>query len=230
MLSIIARVAFTGLLMALSGGLYAQVTIAYCKLGAGCKFYQTSLSYAQVDGMLNYLGTFEKEKGILVFFRNKQNQDVHYPDRKRSIKELNEYFGGKGEPNVSKGGLAPFETVIQPNDGNWEAITQTPLTKNCPPQLTSQLKGMASLKSGNRVFQKPFTPAELLPPDTPWLTTTPNVYKAILLPQSQPSIRSVYDFEVVSPQFIKGTLNVSIQIPSQPTCEVITDFTFKHQR
>jgi hypothetical protein len=209
--------------------LSAQVTIAYCKLGGGCKFYQTQYSYSQIDGMLNYLGTFEKDKGIMVFFKNKQNQDVHYPDRKRNPKELHAYFGGKGEPVVAKGGSA-FDGIIQPNDGNWEAVTEQPTTQNCPPQLAAQLKGIANLKSGNKTFKKPFTPEELLPPNTPWLTTAPNLYKAVILPSTSPSFRSMYDFEVISPQLVKGTLNVFVQIPSQPTCEVKTNFTFKHKR
>lgn len=53
--------------LALGMQLRAQVTIAYCKLGGGCKFYQTQYTYTQLDGMFNYLGTFEKDKGTLVF-------------------------------------------------------------------------------------------------------------------------------------------------------------------
>ncbi|MFN8347257.1 MAG: hypothetical protein U0X91_19800 [Spirosomataceae bacterium] len=209
--------------------LRAQVTIAFCKLEGGCKFYQTQYTYAQLDGMFNYLGTFEKDKGTLVFFRNKQNQDVHYPDKKRSLKELHAYFGGKGEPLISKGSIAPFEAIIQPENGLWEAITETPAAKNCSPQLATQLEGIAGLKNGNKNFKKPFTPEDLLPPQTPWLTTAPNVYKAIVLPETKPTIKSVYDFQVVSPQEIQGTLRMSFQIPSQTVCEVTTNFTFKRK-
>lgn len=209
--------------------LHAQVTIGYCKLGGGCKFYQTQYTYAQLDGMFNYLGTFEKDKGTLVFFKNKQNQDVHYPDTKRNLKELHTYFGGKGEPSVSKGGTIPFEALIQPEDGNWVAITAPPITKNCSPQLATQLKSIAGLKSGNKTFKKPFTLEDLLPPKTPWLTTAPNRYKAIVLPETKPTIKSVYDFEVVSTKEIKGTLQVSFQIPTQATCEVTTNFTFERK-
>lgn len=207
----------------------AQVMIAYCKLDGGCKFYQTSYAYAQVDGMLGYLGTFEKDKGILVFFKNKQNQDTHYPDRKRSPRQLHEYFGGKGEPTIAKGGIAPFEEAIQPKDGNWEAKTDNPVAKNCPSQLSMQLKGIASVKSGQRIFKKPFTPEELLPPKTPWLTIAPNMYKAFVLPQTEPAFKTIYDFEVVSPTLVKGATTTLIQIPTQATCEVKTNFTFKHK-
>lgn len=209
--------------------LRAQVTIAYCKLGGGCKFYQTQHTYAQLDGMFNYLGTFEKDKGTLVFFKNKQNQDVHYPDTKRNLKELHVYFGGKGEPIVSKGGIVPFGAMIQPEDGNWVAITEPSVTKNCSPQLATQLKSTVALKNGNKTFKKPFTPEDLLPPKTPWLTTAPNTYKAVILSETKPTIKSVYDFEVASTKEIKGTLQMSFQIPTQASCEVTTNFVFKRK-
>lgn len=215
--------------LALGMQLRAQVTIAYCKLGGGCKFYQTQYTYAQLDGMFNYLGTFEKDKGTLVFFKNKQNQDVHYPDTKRNLKELHAYFGGKGEPPMAKGETVPFEAVIQPEDGNWVAITEPAVTKNCSPQLATQLKSTAGLKSGNKTFKKPFTPEDLLPPKTPWVTNAPNSYKAIILPETKPTIKSVYDFEVVTTKEIKGALHVSFQIPTQAACEVTTNFTFKRK-
>ncbi|MCU0338978.1 MAG: hypothetical protein MUE30_03770 [Spirosomaceae bacterium] len=207
----------------------AQVLVAYCQLGGGCKFYQTQYSYTQLDGMFNYLGTFEKDKGTLVFFKNKQNQDVHYPDRKRNPRELHAYFGGKGEPSIAKGNIAPFDEAIQPESGNWEATTETPTAKNCPPPLESQLKGIASVKSGLKNFKKPFSPAELLPPNTPWLTTTPNMYSAFLLPEANPSFKTLYEFEVKSPTLIKGTATIWIQIPTQSTCEMKTNFTFRRK-
>ncbi|KAB7726858.1 hypothetical protein F5984_23375 [Rudanella paleaurantiibacter] len=206
----------------------AQVTIAYCKLGGGCQFYQTAYSYAEIDGMFNYLGTFEKDKGILVFFRNKQQQDIHYPDRKRGPRELNEYFGGKCEPAIAKGGMAPFPEAIQPKNGNWSVITAEPVTKNCPAQLTAQLKSVSGLKSGQKVFKKPFSPDDLLPEKTPWLSIAPNGYKAFLMTRTAPTFTNTYDFEVVSPVRITGSLLTQIRIPNQATCEVRTNFSYQH--
>jgi hypothetical protein len=205
----------------------AEVKIAFCQFEAGCKFYQTSLTYKQVDGLLGYLGVYEKDKGIMVFFRNKQNQDVHYPDQKRSPKELHQYFGGKGEPTTAKGDVLPF-TNIQPKDGNWLAVTETPIAKGCPAQLQEQLGEIASIKSGNRTFKKPFTPDELLPPDTTWINTATNSFKAVILPATKPAFTSIYDFEIVSPTLVKGILTINVQIPNQPTCEIKTNFTFTH--
>ena len=207
----------------------AQVTIAYCKFGGGCKLYQTSYSYAQVDGMLNYLGTFEKSKGILVFFKNQQNQDTHYPDNKRSPRQLHEYFGGKGEPNIAKGAIAPFQEAIQPESGNWEAITEAPTTQNCPAQLEPGLKSAAGVRSGKKNFKRPFSPDELFP-NTPWVTTSPNKYRAIILPETQPAFKTIYEFEVVSPKLIKGTSLTVVNMGTQgAACSMKTNFTFKHK-
>lgn len=208
----------------------AQVLIAYCKIEGGCKFYQTQYSYKDVDGLLGYLGTFEQDKGIMTFFRNKQGQDIHYPDKKRSPKELHAYFGGKGEPSIAKGGVAlPFADNVQPSDGNWTVATARPVLKNCPQQLGEQTDKLVSLKSGNKVFSKPFTPTDLLPKGTAWLNTSPGAYKATLVPESAPTFKNLYTFQVKSAELITGTLTTNVAIPNQPTCEVNIDFTYKKQ-
>jgi len=165
----------------------------------------------------------------MVFFRNKQNQDVHYPDNKRNVAELHKYFGGKGEPSIAKGGVLPFENTIQPLDGNWIADTETPIAKGCPAQIQSQLGGIANLKSGSKTFSKPFTPEDLLPAKTPWISISLNSYKAFVMPETKPSFKSVYDFEVVSPSLIKGLLTINVEIPNQPKCEIKTNFTYSRK-
>ena len=207
----------------------AEVKIAFCKLESGCKFYETGYTYKQVDGMLGYLGVFERDKGIMVFFRNKQGEDVHYPDQKRTPKQLHEYFGGKGEPIIAKGGVLPFENSIQPLDGNWIVVTEAPIAKGCPEQMQSQLGGIASLKSGSKTFSKPFIPEDLLPDNTPWISTSLNKYKAFVLPKTNPSFKSIYDFNLVSPSSIKGSLTINVEIPNQPKCEIKTNFTYNRQ-
>lgn len=204
----------------------AQVTIAYCKFEQGCKFYQTQYSYKDIDIMLGYLGTFEKNKGTMVFFKNKQGQDIHYPDSKRSIKQLHEYFGGKGEPNIAKGGV-PFDKTIQPKDGNWTTQTDKPILKNCPSQLANQTDGFANFKSGNKVFSKPFNPSDLLPPNTKWLTLSENTYRAMVLPEAQAAFKTFYNVNVVSHELINGVADIYVNIPNQKTCEMKVNFTFK---
>jgi hypothetical protein len=206
---------------------YAEVTIAFCKLGEGCKFYQTQYTYRQVDGMLGYQGVYSRDKGIMVFFRNKQAEDVHYPDQKRNAKELHKYFGGKGDPSVAKGGVLPFENSIQPLDGMWTVVTQQPVTKNCPAQLEERLTALIDVKSGNKTFSKPFTAADLLPAKTVWINNSLNSYRAFLMPETKPIFRNIYDFEVQSPSLIIGTLRVAMEIPNQKTCEITTNFTYQ---
>lgn len=204
----------------------AQVTIAYCKIDGGCKFYQTQYSYKDVDGMLGYLGVFEKDKGIMTFLKNKQGQDVHYPDKKRSPRELHEYFGGKGEPNIAKGGIiSPFDKTIQPKDGNWIAKTEKPILKNCPSLMDTQTDNIASIKNGNKVFSKPFTPADLFP-NVKWLTLAENNYRVAILNDTQTAFKTFYTVNVLSPVQITGVADIYVTIPNQKTCEMKINFTY----
>ncbi len=204
----------------------AQVTIAYCKIDGGCKFYQTQYSYKDVDGMLGYLGVFEKDKGIMTFLKNKQGQDVHYPDKKRSPRELHEYFGGKGEPNIAKGEIiSPFDKTIQPKDGNWIAKTEKPILKNCPSLMDTQTDNIASIKSGNKVFSKPFNPTDLFP-NVKWLTLAENNYRVAILNDTQTAFKTFYTVNVLSPVQITGVADIYVTIPNQKTCEMKINFTF----
>lgn len=204
----------------------AQVTIAYCKIDGGCKFYQTQYSYKDVDGMLGYLGVFERDKGIMTFLKNKQGQDVHYPDKKRSPRELHEYFGGKGEPNIAKGGIiSPFDKTIQPKDGNWIAKTEKPILKNCPSLMDTQTDNIASIKNGNKVFSKPFTPADLFP-NVKWLTLAENNYRVAILNDTQTAFKTFYTVNVLSPVQIAGVADIYVTIPNQKTCEMKINFTY----
>lgn len=204
----------------------AQVTIAYCKIDGGCKFYQTQYSYKDVDNMLGYMGVFERDKGIMTFFKNKQGQDIHYPDKKRNPRELHEYFGGKGEPNIAKGGIIlPFDKTIQPKDGNWIAQTDKPILKNCPSQLGTQTDNIASIKSGNKVFSKPFKPTDLLP-NTKWLTLAENNYRVAILNDTQTAFKTFYTVNVLSPVQITGIADIYVTIPNQKTCEIKINFTY----
>ncbi|MEZ4901155.1 MAG: hypothetical protein R2822_05035 [Spirosomataceae bacterium] len=45
----------------------AQVTLAYCRIDGGCKFYQTALTYKEVDAMMNYMGVFEEKRDSCFF-------------------------------------------------------------------------------------------------------------------------------------------------------------------
>lgn len=204
----------------------AQVTIAYCKIDGGCKFYQTLYTYKDVDGMLGYMGVFEQDKGIMTFFKNKQGQDIHYPDKKRSPRELHEYFGGKGEPTIAKGGIIlPFDKTIQPKDGNWTAQTDKPILKYCPNQLSTQTDNIASIKSGNKVFSKPFKPTDLLP-NTKWLTLAENNYRVAILNDTQTAFKTFYTVNVLSPVQITGVADIYVTIPNQKTCEIKINFTY----
>ncbi|MEZ4901154.1 MAG: hypothetical protein R2822_05030 [Spirosomataceae bacterium] len=154
---------------------------------------------------------------------------MYYGDYKRSPKELNEYFGGKGEPSIAKGGvLKPFDNTIQPKDGNWTITASKPVLKNCPAGLEKQMDNLVLPKSGNKVFKKPFDGTEILPAGTKWLTLSPNVYRGLILTETQPTFKSIYDLKVITPSLMEGNLNVFVQIPGQKTCEVKIDFSYKN--
>ncbi|WP_147277062.1 hypothetical protein [Runella aurantiaca] len=209
----------------------AQVTLAYCTLNGGCKFYQTPLSYKQVDLMMNYLGVFEEKKGIVVFFKNKSGENIYYADNKRSVRELDTYFGGKGEPVVAKDAVrSPFgDATIQPNDGDWKVSAKPPVVKNCPAGLDEQASKLNLVKSGKKVFKRPFQMQELLPPGSVGLNTEPNAYRGLILVENQPTFKTIYEVKVKNPNFMEAELNYSIAIPSQPTCIVKIDFTYTRQ-
>ena len=204
----------------------AQVLLAYFQLNGGCNFYQSQLSYKQADQMMNYMGVFEEKKGILVFFKNKDGEDRYYGDYTRNPKELHTYFGGKGEPAISKGAFQPFPTAIQPEDGNWTISTAKPVTKDCLPGVEKEIEKIAMMKSGNKTFKKPFSPQELLPAGAQWVTLSVNNYRAVILPETGPSMLNTYDVTVLSPSKMNGTVNYTIRIPGQKTCQIRMNFDY----
>lgn len=200
--------------------------VAFCEMGEGCVFYTHPFTYKQLDNIFNYLGDYETRKGILTFMKNKQGEEINYPDRKRNPKELHEYFGGKGEPPVKPWtvGIYPH---IQPEDGNWTVQNQKPQVSNCPKGVESQLDKVQMIQSGNKVFNKPFSPVELLPAkEVLWFPIKPNVFKGILQLPDAPNFTTVYDVKILSPKSMEGLMNYSIKIPGLPTCKINVNFKY----
>lgn len=218
------------LLLFLSAGtVFSQTAsspqLAYCSADKGCTFCRSEYSYKDLDLALNYLGTFERDRGILTFFTNKNGEDTHYPDRKRTPAELHTYFGGKGSPSVLNACPMPFG-FIQPNDGDWSIRTSTPKAKNCPPGMGERLKEVQMFKNGPKTFSKPFTPNDLLAAnEVKWFTTGSNRYRAVFSGAID-GFGTIYDVKVLSPDSMQGNLSLGIKIPGKPVCEVTMDFTY----
>lgn len=127
---ILALAIFAGTTMAQSG---QSPLIAYCTLEKGCTFCTSDYTYGEIDSVLNYLGTYEKDRGIMTFFVNKNGEQTHYPDRTRTPAQLHAYFGGKGTvTTTNRCPMLRLEGSIQPNDGIWSIETGAPKVVNCP--------------------------------------------------------------------------------------------------
>lgn len=201
--------------------------IAYCALEKGCTFCTSEYTYSEIDGILDYLGTYEKDRGIMTFFVSKNGEQTHYPDRKRTPAELNAYFGGKGAVTTSN--RCPSlrrEGSIQPNDGIWSIETNVPKAVDCPAGTADQIKKLKMFESGQKSFSKPFTPDDLLNAnEVRWLSTGLNRYRGVF---SGPigGFDTVYEVSVLSPDSMKGNLSFEIKIPGQKVCKVSMDFDY----
>src|SRR5690606_32487583 len=123
-------------------------------------------TYGEIDSVLNYLGTYEKDRGIMTFFVNKNGEQTHYPDRTRTPAQLHAYFGGKGTvTTTNRCPMLRLEGSIQPNDGIWSIETGAPKVVNCPAGTAEQLKKLKLFENGQKTFSKPFTPYDLLKAD-----------------------------------------------------------------
>ncbi|RYU95029.1 hypothetical protein [Emticicia agri] len=200
--------------------------VAFCQLPKGCVFYDHPFTYKQLDLMFDYLGTYENKKGILAFVTNVIGERMNYPDRKRSPKELHEYFGGKGEPLVVPWSMSIHQN-IQPEDGKWTIASEKPQVGNCPKGVETQLEKVKMLESGDKTFDKPFSPVALLPAkEAKWFPVEPNVYKCILQLTDSDVITTIYDVKVISPESMSGTMNYTFKIPNLPTCRIKINFKY----
>ena len=200
-------------------------TLAYCETGKGCTFCQSAYSYDDIDSMLGYLGTYKSEKGVMTFFRNKEGEQRHYPERKRSRSQLHEYFGGKGEPAASANCPMAFPG-IQPRDGNWTIRTEKPISKNCPAGTAEQLDKITLFGSGPKTFSKPFVPTDLLSvQEIKWISLGPNEYRGVF-DGAIGSFNTIYDVTVQSPESMTGSLSAEIKIPGQPVCSIRKTFNY----
>ncbi|MBA4848955.1 hypothetical protein [Emticicia sp. BO119] len=200
--------------------------VAFCQRPEGCVFYDHPFSYKQLDLMFNYLGDYENRKGILTFVTDATGERMNYPDRKRSPKELNEYFGGKGEPLVVPWSLSIHQN-IQPEDGKWTIANEKPQVRNCPKGVETQLEKARMIESGNKVFDKPFSPFTLLPArEAKWFPVEPNIYKCILQLTESDVVTTVYDVKVLTPKTMEGTMNYTFKIPNLPTCRIKVNFKY----
>lgn len=217
------------ILVLAAGAAYGQGAdkplLAYCELEKGCTFCRSEFSYRDIDTAFNYLGTYERDKGILTFFTNKSGEDTHYPDIKRTAQQLHEYFGGTGTASVLNACPLP-NGIIQPNDGNWTIVVAKPQTSNCPKGTDAQLVKTQMIKSGAKVFSKPFKPQDLLDtPEAKWFATNLNRYRAVFS-GAVGTFDTVYDVKVLSADSMKGNLSFEIKIPGQKVCRVSQDFTY----
>lgn len=217
------------ILILAAGAVYGQNSnkpvLAYCTLEKGCTFCQSEYSYKDIDSAFNYLGTYEKDKGILTFFTNKDGEDRHYPDRTRSVAQLHAYFGGKGAAMTMNACPIPFG-AIQPRDGNWSIDTSTPQTSNCPKGVAEELKKVKMFESGPKVFSKPFKPTDLLDvSEINWFATNTNRYRGVFN-GAIGGFNTIYDVKILTPDSMKGNLSFEVKIPGQPLCKVNMDFTY----
>lgn len=104
-----------------------KVPILYCYGEDGCAGYWSPFTYPQLDWLIGMLGVLE-EAGPgrpVVFLRNQSGEFTHYVDLRRSFAEINELFGGQGEP-----AFRPHTPISRPSSpgtaiGRWRpAIRQ----------------------------------------------------------------------------------------------------------
>lgn len=209
---------------------FAQVQekpkVAFCEFGKGCVFYDHPFSYKQLDLMFNYLGTYEEKRGILTFSLETNGQRTNYPDRKRNPSELHKLFGGKGDPLFVPWSMTIHQN-IQPEDGKWIVESEKPQVGNCPKGVEAQLDKVKMIESGNKTFDKPFSPVALLPAkEAKWFPVESNAYKCILQLTESDVITTIYDVKVQSPKSISGTMNYTFKIPNLPICRIKVNFKY----
>lgn len=210
--------------------MFAQVNekpkVAFCEFGKGCVFYDHPFTYKQLDAMFNYLGNYEAKKGILTFSLESDGTRTNYPDRKRDPKELHKLFGGKGDPLFVPWSMFIHQN-IQPEDGRWTVQNEKPQIGNCPKGIETRLDKIKIIESGNKVFDKPFSPVPLLDAkEAKWFPVESNVYKCILQLTESDVITTVYDVRVVSTKNIEGTMNYTFKITNLPVCRIKVNFKY----
>jgi hypothetical protein len=215
----------TGLFLLLGTALAQEkVMVAYCERGQGCEFWLSSLTPEEADMVLDTYGLITRNpKGTVVMVKKNSGYDFEYVDTKRSRKELDRVYGGKGNDTII---LFPLSSAaIQPEDGVWTvSIGQPSFNASCPAMFKSQLtkalaneKGTIS-KSGRKVFSKPFKPSDLLESaQIVWAKRGSNVYRATAKMKNQ-VMNFWFDYTIKSPKSIVGISTARIVIPSVGTC------------
>lgn len=203
-----------------------KVPILYCYGEDGCGGYWSPFTYPQLDWLMGMLGVLE-EAGPgrpVVFLKNRSDEFTHYVDLRRSFTEINELFGGTGEPPFSTS--FPDFAPIQPKDGSWTVATGNPAAENCPPGMADQVAAMSFAESGTITFTKPFSANQALPhSDVHFIPTRPGHYKALLISSELMSGR--YDFSIESEEAMNGTLTTVVTIPRQTTCVVTMPVSYR---
>src|SRR5690606_4247204 len=146
-------------------------------------------------------------------------------DVRRGPAELNEYFGGSGDPGIGQCPSLPGD--IEPRDGHWTIANAAPAATGCPAGVAGQVAAVQMLKSGPVVFARPFPAGSALPvPAGSWGPVAPNRHRGHCAPAGQTAMQARYEFEVVSEEAMRGTLTVFVAIPGQPQCRIETPFTY----
>lgn len=222
---------FTGGLMSCCSASFAdeKVMVAYCQPSHGCEAYLSDLTYTEANLLLDYLGTADKNIGsTLVIMENKSKQWTAYFDKKRNLKQLNEYFGGQGQSVIR---LFPRILLndIQPKDGFWSITSTHPKVTGCPHGVAEQLSKKKITESGSVKFSQPFKATDMIKHQSiKWLKAAPNQYKARLIQSdnTQAMLTSTYSIKIVSQDLIKGQAISNINISTARNCKIVMDFRY----
>jgi hypothetical protein len=204
-----------------------KVTVLYCYGGNGCQGYLTPFTHAEMDRLLNKLGTLETEgRGRpVVFLRNNAGEHVDYVDMQRSLEQINVLFGGTGEPHMIT--TYPDLGDIQPLDGNWTITMGTAAAENCLPGVEAAMGGLKLAEAGAITFAQPFVPDQALPGQSVnWLKLAPNRYRAAL-PGSE-AMFATYDLTIDAPDSLSGLIRAVTLVPGQTPCTITLPASYSH--
>lgn len=225
------KVLLTCVLMGYTVSSFAEekVMVAYCQVKQGCEAYLSDLTYEEADLLLDYLGTAKKNQGAtLVMMENNYKEWAHYFDKQRDLKQLNEYFGGQGQPVIR---LFPrvHSNDIQPQDGFWIINSTAPQATGCPAGVAEQASKQTFAQGGQVKFSQPFKASDMLNhPGIKWLKIKPNAYKAKIFQTGNPQavLSAVYDIQLVNAKLIKGKTTSRINVKPFANCKIVQDFTY----
>lgn len=204
-----------------------RVLALYCYGENGCQAYLTPFTYAEMDGLLDKLGTLEGEGAgkPVVFLRNNAGEAVDYVDLQRSPEEINALFGGTGAPPTINS--YPDLGDIQPRDGTWSIAMEPTSAENCPPGVEGAMSGLRLAESGTISFTTPFRPDQALPDQSVrWLKIAPDHYRAIL-PGSD-AMFATYDLRVESSERLSGTIRAVARAAGPAPCTIILPVSYQH--